>query len=293
MESWVSIHTALAPTKFVQRGWLVLHHPPTVCSLELLARLTQTELKITNASPGLTALPQLGQLVMLRELTLSGCGELLHLPESLGRLEVLQVLEIESCPALLALPESFGDLAALDNLNINNCGALTSLPNTLRGLKKLEKITIHNCAAFASLPETTGELTALADLQIVFCGLTCLPDSVGELTALRILDLHGCGKLACLPETLDQLVNLKWIMVSLTNLSRQKISGLVQNSCQRKNDIIIAKHCGNITMFAHNYLPSLLAMVLCMQRRHKRQPKLPNKILLLVRAVLRSLSVEI
>nr|XP_048327824.1 disease resistance protein RGA2-like [Ziziphus jujuba var. spinosa]XP_048327825.1 disease resistance protein RGA2-like [Ziziphus jujuba var. spinosa]XP_048327826.1 disease resistance protein RGA2-like [Ziziphus jujuba var. spinosa]XP_048327827.1 disease resistance protein RGA2-like [Ziziphus jujuba var. spinosa]XP_048327829.1 disease resistance protein RGA2-like [Ziziphus jujuba var. spinosa]XP_048327830.1 disease resistance protein RGA2-like [Ziziphus jujuba var. spinosa]XP_048327831.1 di len=108
---------------------------------------------------------QLGQLIHLRYLNLSGNGSLEELPDEVCDLCNLQTLRIQDCEDLERLPKGMGKLVNLRHLYSFGCHNLKGLPKGIRRLTELRildrMIIPENNEAYLSL----GDLKKLNHLQ--------------------------------------------------------------------------------------------------------------------------------
>ena len=116
---------------------------------------------------------------------------LISLPEALGELHVLKTLTIKNLAILEALPKSIGWLSLLETLHIQGCDIWQELP-AMRVMTRLTSLTLERCA-LKELP-CLEPLMALRHLCLqLLPELTRLPSSMGKLTGLRELRLDGCS----------------------------------------------------------------------------------------------------
>ncbi|KAI3775470.1 hypothetical protein L1987_50047 [Smallanthus sonchifolius] len=132
-----------------------------------------------------------GVLKRLIYLSLSGCSNLKHLPESLGNLVCLAELNVSHC-MIEELPPTIGNLYNLVQLNLSYCQNLKSLPNTITRLHSLETLDLHHCLNLKEFPENLDGLERLENLIASSIGVSHLPDAISSLKCLKNLDLHHC-----------------------------------------------------------------------------------------------------
>ncbi|KAK1417275.1 hypothetical protein QVD17_26401 [Tagetes erecta] len=133
----------------------------------------------------------IGVLQRLVYLSLFGCSNLKHLPESLGNLVCLAELNVSHC-MIEELPRTIGNLCNLVQLNLTYCENLKSLPNTISRLCCLETLDLHHCSNLKELPENLDGLERLEYLIASSSGVRHLPDAISRLKCLKTLDLHHC-----------------------------------------------------------------------------------------------------
>ncbi|CAL4891313.1 unnamed protein product [Urochloa decumbens] len=181
-----------------------------------------TQLKLGGLVGSSSGWELLQYLNGLRELEISKCNDLRHLPDSMRSLTCLQKLDINWCDNLV-LPEWLGELQSLQILNIIGLPLMSSLPQSIQNLTSLQDLYIYYCHALHRVPEQLGELSSLRRLQLCnLPGLTSLPDGLQRLTSLTFLNLCNCATFERLPESLGELPALQtlWIQAcpALTSL---------------------------------------------------------------------------
>jgi hypothetical protein len=114
-----------------------------------------TLLKLTNCK-NLTCLPDdICELSELSELTI-GSSSMWHsssisqLPRGIGRLSMLNTLDLTGCKQLIALPDSVCD-CPLTSLVIDSCGGLKYLPDRI-GYPPNLKISMKECPSIEDIP---------------------------------------------------------------------------------------------------------------------------------------------
>ncbi|KAG0583310.1 hypothetical protein KC19_3G125800 [Ceratodon purpureus] len=146
-------------------------------SIGLLMGLTS----LTIACERLQCLPNsIGDLKLLRFLTLRRCDNLKRLPKTLGGLTSLRDLRIEWC-SIRKLPRSTGQLSGLQKLEMRGCKNLQKLPTSIRNLKGLRRFMLRDCGSV----EAMGALTTLQGLPMWgTTSVTELPASLGLVSTL-------------------------------------------------------------------------------------------------------------
>jgi len=131
-------------------------------------------------------------LTSLRTLYIYKCEKLKSLSEGVRHLACLQRLTISGCPELVALPNNMSQLTALRDVSIMDC---STLPDGLQRVPSLRSLCIFDCNS-TSLPDWLGDITSLQQLDINFCKkLRSLPSSIQRLTNLSHLSIYSCPHL--------------------------------------------------------------------------------------------------
>ncbi|KAI4375539.1 hypothetical protein MLD38_013397 [Melastoma candidum] len=149
--------------------------------------------------PNITSLsPEIGNLTLLRNLSLSGCKnlqELTQLPPSLSS------LALSVCPSLTALPD-LSPLRSLTELFIGVCG--TTQIKGLEKLRSLSCLVIIRCWKLQGLPDLS-ELKNLRAMLLADC--PGIVEIRGRLVRLETLALLNCLFLERVPK--EHLVSLE------------------------------------------------------------------------------------
>ncbi|KAL6623474.1 hypothetical protein ACP70R_033353 [Stipagrostis hirtigluma subsp. patula] len=167
----------------------------------------------------LNKLPTLfGELSALSFLNLSGCSRLEELPESVHKLQSLRHLDMSGCHALQKLPDKFGNLPKLVFLNLSDCSKLVKLPDNLN-LESLVCLNLSSCHELENLPKDFGNLHKLRFLTLSGCyKVQVLPESFCQLKHLKDLDLSDCHDIKELPGCFGNLSELQ--SLDLTSCSK-------------------------------------------------------------------------
>ncbi|CAL5425400.1 unnamed protein product [Camellia sinensis] len=168
-------------------------------------------LKIANMS----YLPsEIGSLVTLTHLDLSGNKFLCTLPDSIYNLTRLQRLDMENCN-VSCLSSDIGNLISLTHLDLNG-NDLCTLPDSIGNLTRLQILNMAYCNV-SYLSSEIGNLISLTDLDLRGNDLCALPDSIGNLTRLQSLKMVGCNVLH-LPSEIGSLISLIYLDLRENNL---------------------------------------------------------------------------
>lgn len=132
------------------RGWPCAELPHTLFQAPRWPALLHLAF---TASSSLEQLPhELGNLVNIIRLDLSGCSELKELPDSTTNLQRLKVLNLNCCIGLRLLPNSLGKLQCLEALKLAGCSSLQALPDSIAQLQLLRTVDLSYCSELCSLP---------------------------------------------------------------------------------------------------------------------------------------------
>ncbi|KAL7194472.1 hypothetical protein ACSBR1_034820 [Camellia fascicularis] len=157
----------------------------------------------------------IGCLTSLRSLWITGCVNLVSLPDEIQNLTALRTFVINSCPRLASLPSSIGNLTNLQNLMINDCEELDlSKVRGIQGLR-IQTVVIGELSKLKALPQWLyGPATSINYLRIVCCpNLVKLPYWPENSTSLQKLEILECPKLSVLPKGFDHLNALKVLCI--------------------------------------------------------------------------------
>ncbi|KAL6847255.1 hypothetical protein ACP4OV_023108 [Aristida adscensionis] len=203
-----------------------------------------------SGNSNLSKLPaSIGKLSVLSFLKLSGCSKLEELPEPIHQLEYLRHLDTSGCCALQKLPDMFGSLPKLQFLNLSGCSNLIKLPENLN-LESLENLNLSSCHELQNLPQEFGNLDKLVFLNLSDCyKIQALPDSFCRLKSLKDLDLSDCHDLRELPGCFGNLSELQ--SLNLTSCSK------LQSLPDSFSDLSKLKHLNLSYCVRIKYLPAL------------------------------------
>ncbi len=179
-----------------------LEHLPS--SMGALHQLSKLDLSF-NKSKRISA-EDLSGCTNIKELDISGCKKLLHLPSAIFQLTALRTLRAVGCEKVTALPEALGNLKQLTKLNMSCCDMLETLPASISLLTNLESLDISN-SRVKQLPDGICALRGLRKLHTYGCSeLTCLPGNIGDLCSLQELTVDG--QEVMLPDSITRLQHL-------------------------------------------------------------------------------------
>ncbi|KAF3449982.1 hypothetical protein FNV43_RR06061 [Rhamnella rubrinervis] len=139
-------------------------------------------------------------LTHLRTLTLSRCN-ISILPEEIGKLIHLRYLDLSGNRTLEELPNSLCNLFNLQALRIFRCSRIRRLPEEMGKLVNLRHLHNGQCGLLQGLPKGVGRLTCLKTLEdlVLRKNINNGYFSIGDLDKLNNLEgslsLHWCGNL--------------------------------------------------------------------------------------------------
>ena len=170
--------------------------PPEINQLTNLESLSLSD----NALSGLV--PQLGDLISLRRLQLSGNFFEGQLPPALGRLEMLEELDLSYNWLSSTIPPEYGNMVSLASLNLAGnyndqdgyftWGVKNSLPTELGQLKNLQHLNLADNYISGTLISELGQLFRLQSLHLqnnVMQGP--IPDEYSNCVSLKELLLQN------------------------------------------------------------------------------------------------------
>ncbi|XP_015162034.1 TMV resistance protein N-like isoform X2 [Solanum tuberosum] len=188
------------------------------------------------SSTGIREVPSfIGNLLSLISLNLSGCEDLVSLPDSLCNLMNLQYLFLRGCKKLEKLPENMGDLQELRMFDAGET-AIYQPPLSITKLGKLKVLCLWG------LPEDLGSLHSLTSLRLSGSNISCLPKSFKGLLHLQHLNIQFCQNLNELPGELPP--NLRELLADY-HLALKSIKDLVIN-CLKLYWLVISD-CGAVS----------------------------------------------
>jgi Leucine-rich repeat (LRR) protein len=193
----------------------LIKFPEIGCQMEYLE-------KIYINDCGIEKLPSsIGCFVRVKNLNLSGCKNLMNLPDSIHQLQHLEVLSLNSCSSLKELPSSIGCLGRIEQLNLHGCTNLTNLPDSIHQLKHLKFLGLSDCTRIKELPSSFGYMGRIERLDLNNCtNLMNLPESIYQLKHLEYLSLRNCSKVKFLKKVEDN----KQSIPSIVSLEKSAIS---------------------------------------------------------------------
>uniref|UniRef100_A0ACD5ZD99 Uncharacterized protein n=1 Tax=Avena sativa TaxID=4498 RepID=A0ACD5ZD99_AVESA len=161
------------------------------------------------------------RLLCLKFLSLRGCREIFHLPNSLGDLRQLQTLDVRHTP-IATLPSSISKLQKLQYIRAGTKVLASTPPASSSRGRGLVGVKV---------PRGIGKLTALHTLGVVnvhASGGMAIMDELKKLTQLRKLGVSGINKhnsKEFFRET-SSLVHLESLLVQLDNDSQGCLDGI-------------------------------------------------------------------
>lgn len=168
-----------------------------------------------NATFNLDAL--LPHLIRLRTLTLSRCN-ICILPEEIGMLVHLRYLDLSGNCILEELPNSLCNLCNLQTLRIFRCSRIRRLPEGMGKLVNLRHIHNGHCGLLQGLPKGVGRLYCLKTLEdlVLRRNINDGYFSIEDLNKLNHLEgrlsLHCCGNLDVGEAKKANLKNKKYVV---------------------------------------------------------------------------------
>ncbi|TYI03290.1 hypothetical protein ES332_A11G327800v1 [Gossypium tomentosum] len=141
-----------------------------------------------------------------------------ELPSSIDNLIVLEDLRLNKCENLVCLPDSLYKLKSLESFDLEGCSRLEIFPKILETMERLSFLDLSE-TALKELPSSIDNLIVLEDLRLNKCeNLVCLPGSFYKLKSLERFILKGCSRLEIFPEILETMERLSFLDLSKTAL---------------------------------------------------------------------------
>ncbi|QHO09463.1 TMV resistance protein N [Arachis hypogaea] len=194
--------------------------PSTFCA-EKLVTLSMPDSQLSKLWDGVQ------DLVNLKKINLSGCKQLVELPDFTRALN-LEKVYLNKCVSLCELHPSILSTHKLETLSVRGCKALKSLENKIH-FKSLQKLDVSGCSSLKEFSVSSEELTSLnlygtiiemlqssigrlnklVKFHLTNMRLETLPDELCLLGSLEELNLEGCKQLIELPYNLKALSQLQ------------------------------------------------------------------------------------
>ncbi|KAL1538517.1 putative disease resistance protein RGA4 [Salvia divinorum] len=214
-----------------------------ICRLYFLQTLLLSYCSITEIPR------EIGNLVQLRQLDLSGNRELKELPDSIYKLVELRTLYVARCSLEEIRPE-IGSLVQLRRLDLSENRELKELPESIYSLVELRSLSLAYCS-LKEIHGGIGKLGQLRQLDLRWNQIVELPESICSLVELQILRIEGTN-INCLPEALGELSNLRTLELGKFRVGRHynklgiltKLYGLLTESLQ------LEVYCGSMSEMA-------------------------------------------
>ncbi|XP_027120165.1 disease resistance protein RGA2-like [Coffea arabica] len=186
--------------------------------------------------PKLVSLPDgvWQNLICIKELCISGCLRLSHLPKDVGGLASLEILTVMYCPNLVSIPD-IHSLRSLVRLTLAFCNNLRSLPSGMEVCTSIRRFVFLGCPAIQ--PEDLHPLSRMIQLQGLMiggfshdldyfpwpsytinpCRVTITDNENKEFqhpfASLLYLGLWGWQAVTSLPEQIRHLSNLVFLQI--------------------------------------------------------------------------------
>ena len=241
--------------------------PRLVMIPEIISRLVAVETIKINAF--ITELPMaISKLNNLKLLDLTGCYNLLSIPEEILKMKELKIKIgdiISKASEILFIPvpwtgitpEVFSKIKSANEKKIKQLIIRQTpynqtefeVPAEIKKFNELEMLSI--AGKVSSLPSWIGNMNSLCSLTVSYSNLVSLPSSIGNLSNLTSLNLSECHNLVSLPSSIGNLSNLTslnlngcWTLKSLPetigNLSN--ITSLDLAGCQNLTSLPALLH---------------------------------------------------
>lgn len=139
-----------------------------------------------------TEMPDLSNLINLKELDLQHCYNLIEIHDSIGHLEKLEILNVGSCVQLKTFPQDIKS-TSLRRLDLSYCSSLKYFPEIL------EKAKVRELRLFGTaIEKLPWSICNLSQLRVFWIGQNELdievPNSIFLLPELEVIRVDGHGK---------------------------------------------------------------------------------------------------
>nr|CAC35328.1 N1-B protein [Linum usitatissimum] len=190
------LHSLLKLGTLVSSGFELTNILPL--SLSIYTKLRTLEVRSSQ-------LPDLTNLKNLRDLTITGCRELIEIA-GLHTLESLEELSMERCPSVRKL--DLAGLIKLKTIHIHICTRLTEIRG-LGGLESLQMLFMSGCQSIKELPNLSG----LKNLKYF---------SLKECRQLK--EVNGLEELEWLDFNTDRRLKLKYLLKLVSRKGKQLVT---------------------------------------------------------------------
>ncbi|XP_020583190.1 LOW QUALITY PROTEIN: probably inactive leucine-rich repeat receptor-like protein kinase IMK2 [Phalaenopsis equestris] len=147
-------------------------------------------------------------------------GSIPAIPASLGQLRLLREITLNNNQLNGSIPEEIGSLLMLETLDISQNTIGGNFPASLCNLSSLIRLNLAGNFLKGRLPDSFDKLGNLSILSLKMNHLNGhLPSTIANLSNLTQLDLSNNNFIGHIPASLSQLSKLKFLNVSDNNLS--------------------------------------------------------------------------
>ncbi len=182
--------------------------PLTRADIILLGKIPLEELSFLDISFPEGLPPELGNLINLQSLFLTGNDLIGPIPPELGNLVNLQHLNLTG-NLTGPIPSELGKLVNLESLNLFENDLTGPIPTELGNLRNLQSLILARNNLTGTIPSKLGNLRNLLRLGLAMNQLTGqIPSELGNLSNLEFLNLRLNKFIGALPRSFVQLKNL-------------------------------------------------------------------------------------
>ena len=178
--------------------------------------------------------PNIGKLINLTSLDLSGCGINGEIPLEIGQLINLETIDLDYNNLTGSIPNQIGQLVQLKELDFDY-NQLTSIPESFSNLINIVDLDLDQ-------NEFNHELSYLINIFLNFDSLVELslnhnnligeiPYNIGSFTSLTKLRLNNNQLVGEIPSSIGNLVNLEFL-----NLNNNQLVGEIPESICNQGD---------------------------------------------------------
>ncbi|KAE8722949.1 hypothetical protein F3Y22_tig00013285pilonHSYRG00096 [Hibiscus syriacus] len=195
--------------------------PPSLGNLSMLRVLSLSQNNLQGNIPG-----ELGGLVNLEQLDLSYNNLSGEIPQELGRLKSLAILDLSSNDLEGVVPFGLGQLNLLQKLDFFSNRLHGKIPPELGKLNRLVLLDLSHNSINGPLPET---LSGLEQIQYLIFDSnpinSLIPLFLGSLKSLTYISFSRCGLTGLIPNSLSSLNNL-----SALSLDNNSLTGTIPSN---------------------------------------------------------------
>jgi len=172
---------------------------------------TGTEVDLNSQGLSGTIPPQLGDISLLKHLSLEGNSISGTIPAEMSKLSQLKYVRLYNNIISGTIPSDMGKLSQLYNLWLNNNAISGTIPPETGKLSQLNILSLNTNSISGTIPSETGKLSQLTCLQLYNNNISgTVPPELSDLPLERC-SLGGVNNFACPLPTLPDVCTLNSI----------------------------------------------------------------------------------